>query len=109
MTKPKTTSLVGLWLVLDSPDHQSFRIGRIVTAVGDSFLIQLETLEANHPGVSPMELATAEELSAVCPSGIKLVSLFKTRDDMTAWIDWVTTPEKPARQTGSKIVQIKPH
>ena len=57
-----------------------------------------------------LELYTLEELSRSCEDcGQKLVSLFKTRVDVTQWIAWLKQPEKTAGQSG-KVVQLKkPH
>jgi hypothetical protein len=53
---------------------------------------------------------TLEELSRTCEDcGQKLVSLFKTRVDMTQWIAWLNQPEKPAGQSGKVVHLKKPH
>jgi hypothetical protein len=44
MTK-STSNLVGLFLVLDSSDHESCRTGQIVAAVGNGYLIQCTLAE----------------------------------------------------------------
>jgi hypothetical protein len=48
-----------------------------------------------------MELHTLGELSATCQNcDQKLANLFKSRDDMTRWIAWLTKPEKTGGTVG---------
>ena len=75
------TNLVGMFLVLDTTDHEYYRTGEIVAAVGNSYLIQFDQPEVDQP-LPPMELFTLEELSGRCQNcGQKLANLFKTRAD----------------------------
>ena len=59
------TNLVGMFLVLDTADHEYYRTGQIVAAVGNCYLIQFDKLDADQPSPS-MELVTLEELSGRC-------------------------------------------
>ena len=54
MMKNKQSDLIGLFLILDSTDHDHYRTGQITAAVGDCYLIQFDQLEANHP-LPPIE------------------------------------------------------
>jgi hypothetical protein len=109
MMKNKQSDLIGLFLILDSTDHDHYRTGQITAAVGDCYLIQFDQLEANHP-LPPMELYTPAELSGTCEScGEKRANLFKTRTDMERWIAWVNAPEKPEGQSGKVVHLKKPH
>jgi len=102
-------TIVGMFLVLDSTDHEHYRTGQIVGAVGNCYLIQFDKLETDQP-LPPMELHTLGELSAICQNcDQKLANLFKSRDDMTRWITWPTKPEKPAGQSGKVVHLKKPH
>jgi hypothetical protein len=103
--------LVGMLLVVESTGHEHYRTGHIVAAVGDCYLIQFDKMEESEaPPLPPMELYTLEELSRSCEDcGQKLVSLFKTRADMTQWIAWLNQPEKPAGQSGKVVHLKKPH
>jgi hypothetical protein len=110
MTK-STSNLVGLFLVLDSSDHESCRTGQIVAAVGNGYLIQFDKVEAAGDGPPlPTELHTLEELSRICAHcGQKLAHLFKRRADMERWLAWLSEPEKPAGETGKVVRLKKPH
>jgi hypothetical protein len=77
-----------------------------------NYLIQFDKMEESEaPPLPPMELYTLEEPeSRTCEDcGQKLVSLFKTRADMTQWIAWLNEPEKPAGQSGKVVHLKKPH
>ena len=103
--KHQHSDLVGMFLVLDSTDHEHYRTGEITAAVGNCFLIQFDKLTADQVS-PPMELCTLEELSGSCQScGQKRASLFKTRADMERWIAWVEMPEKP--KGPGKVVHLK--
>jgi len=85
------------YAVLNSPDHEHYRVGQIVAAVGDCFLIQFDQAEntVDDPP-PPLELYTVDELSDSCENcGQKLTLLFKSRAEMERWIAWVNEPEKP--------------
>jgi len=103
--------LVGMLLVVESTGHEHYRTGHIAAAVGDCYLVQFDKIqESEAPPLPPMELYTLEELSRTCVDcGQKLVSLFKTRADMTEWIAWLNQPEKPAGQPGKVVHLKKPH
>ena len=103
------TNLVGMFLVLDTTDHEYYRTGQIVAAVGNCYLIQFDKLDADQPS-PPLEFVTLEELSGRCQNcEQKLANLFKTRADMESWIAWLNKPEKSAGQSG-KVVHLKnPH
>ena len=107
--KNQRSNLAGMFLVLDSVDHEHYRTGQIVVAVGNGFLIQFDKLEADHP-LPPMELHPVEELCGTCQNcGQKRASLFKTRANLERWIAWVEAPEKPAGQAGKVVHLKKPH
>jgi hypothetical protein len=107
--KSPQSDLVGLFLDLDSVDHEHYRTGEIVAAVGNCFLVQFDQLEAEHP-LLPMELLTLEELSGACQNcGAKRANLFKSRADMGRWIAYLETPEKPADKAGKVVHLKKPH
>jgi hypothetical protein len=107
--KRQQSDLVGMFLVLDSTDHEHYRIGQVVASVGHCYLIQFDTLEAGQP-LPPIELHTLEELSATCQScGQKLANLFKSRADMEQWIAWLNKPEKPTGHSGKVVHLKKPH
>jgi hypothetical protein len=100
------SDLVGMFLVLDSADHEHYRTGHIAAAVGDSYLIQFDKTKEEDP-LPPMELFTLGELSRTCQNcGQKLANLFKTREEMLRWIAWLNEPEKPAGES-SKVVHLK--
>jgi hypothetical protein len=104
---PVADTLVGLFLVLDSPDHETYKTGEIVAAVGDCYLIQFDKVTKADDYPVPMELYTPAELSESCKNcGQKRASLFKSRADMERWVTWVETPEKPEGQAG-KVVHLK--
>jgi hypothetical protein len=109
--KNHQSDLVGLFLILDSSDHEHYRTGAIVAAVGDCFLVQFDNIDETGNGpLPPMELYTPEELSDTCEScGQKRASLFKTRAEMERWIAWANEPEKPEGQTGKVVHLKKPH
>jgi hypothetical protein len=108
--KAQHSNLVGLFLVLESPDHEHFRTGQIVAAAGDCYLIQFDKVEKTDDHPLPMELYTPEELSETCENcGQKLANLFKSRADMERWIAWLQTPEKPPGQSGKVVHLKKPH
>ena len=44
--KRQQSDLVGMFLVLDSPDHEHYRTGYIAAAVGDCYLLQFEKVES---------------------------------------------------------------
>src|SRR5689334_7005576 len=70
-----TDTIVGLFLVLDSTDHEHYRTGQIVGTFGNCYLIQFDKLERDE-APQPMELHTLEELSATCENcDQKLVNL----------------------------------
>ena len=48
-------TIVGMFLMLDTTDHEHYRTGHIVAAVGNCYLIQFDKLEEDHP-LPPMEL-----------------------------------------------------
>jgi hypothetical protein len=102
-------TIVGMFLALDSTDHEHYRTGQIVGAVGDCYLIQFDKLGTDQP-LPPMELHTLGELSAIYQNcDQKLTNLFKSRDDMMGWIAWLTEPEKPTGQSGKVVHLKKPH
>jgi hypothetical protein len=106
----KQFDIVDMFLVLDSLDHESFRTGQIVGAIGYSYLVQFDKVsEADHP--LPLELFTLEELGRVCAHcGQKLANLFKSREDLDRWIAWLnTTPDKPTGESGQVVSLKKPH
>jgi hypothetical protein len=98
-----------MFLVLDSADHEHYRTGEIVAALGNFFLIQFDRVELDQPQ-PPAELYTFEELSGTCKDcGQKRANLFKSRDDMEHWIVWLNKPEKPEGQSGKVVHLKKPH
>ena len=102
-------TIVGMFLVLDGADHEYYRVGQIVAAVGNCYLIQFDRLELDQPQ-PPAELYTLEELSGSCENcGQKRGNLFKSRADMEQWIAWLNKPEKPADQPGKVVHLKKPH
>jgi hypothetical protein len=104
-----TDTIVGMFLVLDSTDHEHYRTGQIVGTFGDCYLIQFDKLERDEL-LQPMELHTLAELSATCENcDQKLANLFRSRDDMMRWIAWLTKPEKPEGQSGKVVHLKKPH
>jgi hypothetical protein len=101
--------LVGMFLVLDTTDHEHYRVGHIAAAVGNCYLIQFDKLEEKDP-LPPMELYTLDELSRTCENcGQKLANLFETRAEMMGWIAWLNEPEKPSGQSGKVVHLKKPH
>ena len=54
-----------MFLVLDNADHEYYRTGEIVLAVGNCYLIQFNRLELDQPQ-PPAELCTLEELTSTC-------------------------------------------
>jgi hypothetical protein len=109
--KSQMPNLVGMFLVLDSTDHEHYRTGYIAAAVGNCYLIQFDKAEdPEERPLPPMELYTLDELSGTCQNcGQKLANLFKTRANMMRWIAWLNEPEKPAGES-SKVVHLrKPH
>lgn len=75
--KSQQSDLVGMFLVLDSTDHEHYRTGYIAAAVGNCYL-KVEVSEERP--LPPMELYTLEELSQTCQNcAQKLANLFKTR------------------------------
>ena len=42
-------TIVGMFLVLDNADHEYYRTGEIVVAVGNCYLIQFDRLELDQP------------------------------------------------------------
>ncbi len=60
--KSQQPDLVGTFLVLDSTDHEHYRIGYIAAAVGNCYLIQFDKVEESEERpLPPMELYTLEE------------------------------------------------
>ncbi len=110
MVKGRHSNVIGLFLVLQSLDHDNYRTGQIVAAAGDCYLIQFDNVKKTGDHSLPMELYTPEELSKTCENcGQKLANLFKSRADIERWISWLETREKPEGQTG-KVVHLKrPH
>ena len=109
--KDHQSNLVGMFLVLETTDHEHYRTGHIAAAVGNCYLIQFDKVEDSeeHP-LPPMELYTLDELSRTCENcGRKLADLFKNRADMMRWIAWLNQPEKPAGQSGKVVHLKKPH
>jgi hypothetical protein len=103
------SNLVGMFLILNSTDHEHYRTGQITATVGDCYLVQFDPLEETHPPL-PMELYTLDELSKTCENcGEKVANLFKTRADMMQWIAWLNEPEKTAGQAGKVVHLKKPH
>ena len=96
--KSQTSNLVGMFLVLDSTDHEHYRTGYIAAAVGNCYLIQFDKAEdPEERPLPPMELYTLDELSGTCQNcGQKLATCFNTRANMMRWIAWLNEPEKPA-------------
>jgi len=108
--KDQHPNLVGLFLVLDSPDHAAYRTGQIVAAAGDCYLIQFDKTEKADDCPLPMELYTPEELSKSCENcGQKLANLFNSRADMERWLASFETPERPEGQGGKVVHLKKPH
>jgi len=105
---PVADTIVGMFLVLDNADHEYYRTGEIVVAVGNCYLIQFDRLlDQLQP---PAELYTLEELNSSCENcGQKCANLFKSRADMEQWIAWLNKPEKPAGQPGKVVHLKKPH
>ena len=69
---------VGMFLVLDNTDHEHYRIGQIVAAVANRYLIQSDKLDEKF--TLPRWTNTLEELSRECENcGQKLANLFATR------------------------------
>ena len=98
-----------MFLVLDNADHEYYRTGEIVVAVGNCYLIPIRQV-----GVRPTAAAGGalhlEELSSSCENcGQKCANLFKSRADMEQWIAWLNKPEKPADQPGKVVHLKKPH
>jgi hypothetical protein len=54
-----------------------------------------------------MELVSLDTLSDVCLN-VPRALFFTSRTDLESWLDLMNEPE-PARQTGSKVVALKPH
>ncbi len=106
--KSQRSNLVGMYLVLDSTDHEHYRIGYIAAAVGNCYLIQFDEVEDSEGRpLPPMELYTLDELSQTCQNcGQKLANFFKTRADMMRWIAWLNEPEKPTGES-SKVVHLR--
>ena len=106
---PVADTIVGMFLVLDNADHEYYRTGEVVVAVGNCYLIQFDRLDLDQPQ-PPAELCTLEELSSSCENcGQKRGNLFNTRAGMEQWIAWLNKPEKPAGQSGKVVHLKKPH
>ena len=107
--KKQPPDLAVMFLVLRYIDHEHYRTGEIVAAVGNCYLIQFDRV-GDGSATAPMELHTLGELSATCQDcEQKLPTLFKSRDDMMRWSAWLTKPEKPAGQSGKVVHLKKPH
>jgi hypothetical protein len=105
----RESGLVGMFLILNSADHEHYRTGQITVAVGDCYLVQFDRMDETHPPL-PLELYTVEEFSEKCENcGEKLANLFETREDMVRWIAWLSEPEKPGGQSGKVVHLKKPH
>jgi hypothetical protein len=106
--KSQQSNLAGMFLVLDSTDHEHYRIGYIAAEVGNCYLIQFDEVEdPEKRPLPPMELYTLDELSQTCQNcGQKLANLFRTRADMMRWIAWLNKPEKSAVES-SKVVHLR--
>jgi hypothetical protein len=100
------SDLIGMFLVLDSVDHEHYRTGEIIAAVGNCFLIQFDKIEAEQP-LPPTELVTLEELTSACADcGGKRGNLFRSRTDMEEWLAYLNAPKKPPGKAG-KVVHLK--
>jgi hypothetical protein len=100
------SDLVGLFLVLDSVDHEHYRTGEIIAAVDSSFLVEFDKIEAGQPP-PPMELVTLEELTSACQDcGAKRGNLFRSRTDMEQWLAYMNAPKKPTGKAG-KVVHLR--
>jgi len=107
--QPTADAIVGMFLVMDSADHEHYRTGQMVAAVGNCYLIQFDRLELDQPQ-PPAELYTLEELSGSCENcEQKRANLFKSRADMEQWVAWLNKPEKPVGQSGKVVHLKKPH
>jgi hypothetical protein len=110
LSKQAADTIVGLFLTLDSADHEHYRTGEIIAAVGNCYLIQFDKGEELVMPQPPAELYTLEELSGSCEKcGQKRANLFKSRADLEQWIDWVNKPEKPEGPSGKVVHLKKPH
>jgi len=96
-------NLVGK-LVYES-DEDGFRTGEVKTVIGDSFLIQFDTLSGN--GGSPLRLISFEELKYATwksDSTMPSYGFFDTREELNRYIAWLQEPgEKP------RVVELAPH
>jgi len=102
--------LVGKFLVLESTGHERYRTGHIAAAFGRIAASSSSTRWKSRRRLRRRPLYTIEELSRTCEDcGQKLVSLFKSRADMTQWIAWLNQPEKPGGQSGKVVHLKKPH
>lgn len=87
------TSLAGMFFLRDNGD--TYLTGEIIAQVHqDAYLLKPDNM-TNLPVDPPCELMSVGAMTAMNELGIPVVSLFQTRDELTAWIDWLEKPSEP--------------
>ena len=88
--------LIGMFLVLDTTDHEHYRIGHIAAAVGDCYLIQFDKLEEK---IRYHRWSYTRSISSAGPvriAGRKLANLFETLRGDDGVDRRLNQPKKPS-------------
>ncbi len=90
--------MLGKWVFED--DGEGFSTGEIVECIDDHFyLIKIDPHE--EVPAAPMRLVCLHDLSEVLDDGAPRFLFFNTREELTLWMNWLTSDKKP------KIVEMK--
>ncbi len=97
-----TNPLVGMYFLHDNGD--TYLTGEIISEVNEGMYLLKPDNMNKLPAEPPIEVMSVAAMAQKNEYDIPVMSLFSTRDALTAWIDWVERPEIDL--TGAKIINL---
>lgn len=88
-----TYSLVGMFYLRDCVD--AYSTGEIVAQVQEFiYLLQPDNMKGT-PVQMPLELMALGDMTEISQNGIPAMSLFHTRAELDAYVEWMDAPAEP--------------
>jgi len=103
-----TNTLVGMYFISNDRDHESYRIGQVISQIGDHYLVRFSPHSEGPLPPSPLELVSTEVLTETCRKcGSAHWEFFTDVESRGRWITWLDTPDPTSPDRKSKVVHLK--